>query len=98
MQYTAPSFSDPLAATFPSAFAVDKIEGSVSELFPPPVTHAVERADVIVASGYQSVLARIAGLLAALRVFHKSRVQQYLLYMFFALIALLLYSSRLVRP
>jgi formate hydrogenlyase subunit 3/multisubunit Na+/H+ antiporter MnhD subunit len=98
MQYSAPSFGEPVAATFRAAFAVERRGEPVRALFPAAAERSVERADAIVGSGYQPLLSWISARFAALRSLHGARVQQYLLYLFFAVVALLLYASRLGRP
>ena len=66
--------------------------------FPVAVVRKAEADDPIERALYRPLLAWGSEQLFAVRRRHGARVQQYLLYIFFAILALLIYASRLLRP
>jgi len=75
-----------------------RMSGGVPQAVFPVAVHrdssATDRVDAFL---YRGGTAWVSRRLASLRRLHRSRVQQYLLYMFIALVLLLSWAARLVR-
>ena len=98
MQYTATAFAQPLTEVFRGALALRETGARPDGYFPAAAARDVQAEDPVERALYEPVLSWSAARLLSLRQRHGARVQQYLLYVFFAVIALLIYSSRLLRP
>ena len=98
MQYTATAFAQPLTQVFEAALAIRRTGPPPAGYFPAALERTVEADDPIERALYRPLLSWGSKLFLALRRRQGTRVQQYLLYIFFAVVALLIYSSRLLRP
>lgn len=98
MQYTATAFARPLTQVFEGVLAIRETGTPPQSYFPIAVIRNAEADDPIERALYRPLLAWGSERLFALRRRHGARLQQYLLYIFFAIIALLIYASRLLRP
>ncbi len=98
MQHTAASFADPVVRVVGSLLDTRQL-GAVPRLaFPPRLDYGFTATDRVETSGFRGALAFCARQLAVLRALHRSSLQQYLVYIFVALLVLLSYAARLVRP
>jgi NADH:ubiquinone oxidoreductase subunit 5 (subunit L)/multisubunit Na+/H+ antiporter MnhA subunit len=97
MQYTATGFAQPLTQVFHGALAIRETGIPAAGYFPAAVERNAEADDPVERALYRPLLSFASDRLLALRRLHGARVQQYLLYIFFAVIALLIYASRALR-
>ena len=109
MQYSAASFASPALNLLHKGFmgttmnvlrgALEvRMSGGVPQaVFPVAVHRESSVTDRVDAFLYRGGTAWVSRRLASLRRLHRSRVQQYLLYMFIALVLLLSWAARLVR-
>lgn len=98
MQYSAASFASPALEVFRGALEVESSGGLPEVPFPRALSRRSEACDRIERAGWQRGSAWAAQKLAAIRSLHRPRLQQYLLYMFVALVLFLSWAARLVRP
>ncbi len=96
MQYSAASFASPAIAVLHGAFRTETAGEVPEAFFPAALARQSSSTDVVEASLYRRGAALIAQKLAGLRALHRPRLQQYLLYMFVALVLLLSWAARLV--
>ncbi len=92
MQYTATSFSRPLAENFQSCVAVEDRETPPRGIFPDGASFSSSPPGVDRAWGYSQLFAVVSRLAARVRVLQAGRVQLYLLYMAAVLVILLLWK------
>src|SRR5438445_172144 len=97
MQYSAASFASPALNVLRGALEVRMSGGVPQAVFPAAVHRESSATDRVDAFLYRGGTAWVSRRLASLRRLHRSRVQQYLLYMFIALVLLLSWAARLVR-
>jgi len=97
MQYSAASFASPALNVLRGALEVRMSGGVPQAVFPVAVHRESSVTDRVDAFLYRGGTAWVSRRLASLRRLHRSRVQQYLLYMFIALVLLLSWAARLVR-
>ena len=83
MQYSAESFAGPLLSVLRAGFDISA-SGAI--------------ADKLENSGYRRALSWIARKSADVRALHRPSLHQYLVYVFVALVVLMSYAARLVRP
>ena len=98
MQYTAASFADPIVRVVRSWLDTQQRGIAARLAFPPQLDHEFTATDRVETSGYRRALAFTARQLAVIRALHRPNLQQYLVYIFVALLVLLSYAARLVRP
>jgi len=91
MQYTASSFAEMLVGLFDWALRPRADKPEKLQLFPAKTYFQSEVPDAVLEEGVLPAFRFGARLLAWLRVFQQGSIQTYLLYMFLALIALLLW-------
>ena len=92
MQYTATSFSRPLAENFQACVSVTDNEVPPSGIFPDSASFSSATPGVNSAWGYSQLFAAVSGLAARVRVLQAGRIQLYLLYMAVVLVILLLWK------
>jgi hydrogenase-4 component B len=94
MQYTATSFSKPLRKVFSRAYKPDRTIEVLpldQPFFPASISYRSVRTTSFEHSMYRPALSAIVGTAKRLRLMQTGNVQVYLLYMFLALVAALLY-------
>lgn len=87
-----------LTQVFEGVPAIRETGTPAQSYFPVAVVRNAEADDPVERVLYRPLLAWGSERLLSLRRRHGARVQQYLLYIFFAILALLIYASRLLRP
>lgn len=98
MQTTAASFANPIVRVVRGLLDTRQVGGASRVFFPPGLDYGFTAADRVETSGYRRALSFCAQKLGALRALHQSSLQQYLVYMFVALLVLLSWAARLGRP
>ena len=99
MQYTASSLAGPLVAVLrPAFFTTSRAAKPADAPFPAALALRVESADRVERSIFQRAMAWSAAKAAALRALHRPSIHQYVVYVFVALLVLISYAARLVRP
>ena len=98
MQYTARSFSGPLLAVFRSLFDSTRTGEPPRKAFPQALAMEATSTDRVATSGYARALEWTARKSAELRALHRPSLHQYLVYVFVALVVLISYAAKLVRP
>lgn len=97
MQYSAASFASPALNVFAGAVDIEA-RGDLPEVpFPAALARQSSADDRLELALYERAPTWIARQLANLRALHRPRLQQYLLYMFVALVLLLSWAARLVQ-
>jgi hydrogenase-4 component B len=91
MQYTASSFAQWLVAIFGWVLRPRSSKPRDLPFFPPPVRFDSEVPDTVLDEALLPTFRCTARLLAWFRVFQQGSIQMYLLYIFLALFALLLW-------
>jgi hydrogenase-4 component B len=91
MQYTSSSFAQPLTGMFRVLLATRRSGRSVATLFPTEAALSTETPDVFSDHAFRPVLLGIGSLFSRLRWLQHGRLQLYVLYIFAALLALLVW-------
>ena len=97
MQYSAASFASPALNVFSGAVDTEAGGDLPEAPFPAALERRSSTSDRLEQALYQRAPAWIAQKLTAVRALHRPRLQQYLLYMFVALVLLLSWAARLVQ-
>jgi len=92
MQYTAPSFVQPLTEQFSPLLQTETHVELSDEALPPRATFHSHTPDVIMRHVYLPLVGRIVRVAHAARIMQQGRVQVYVLYMVLALLALFIWT------
>jgi hypothetical protein len=94
MQYSSAAFSKPLRRVFSRVYVADRtvdVEYAQEPYFPKSIVYRSVRTTSFEKSMYQPAVDAIVGLASRLRRLQTGNMQVYLLYIFLALIALLVF-------
>lgn len=94
LQYTASSFAELVTSRFAWALAPEVREPRIAGLFPAPSSFHSEAGDSVLDRILRPAAHRVQALAARLRLSQQGSLQQYILYIVIALVALLLVSLR----